>query len=119
MGDLLAVKYRNPSWGGDPQIEYNFLAVDRLTKTQAVCGDARFRLSDGARIGSDSYFKRAVPVTPQMIENRAAQVAELKRYRAAKTRIERLEDHAVVEIRKLRTEQIEALADAWERILAM
>lgn len=119
VGDLLAVPNKNQGWGNIPKIYYDFCRVERITKTQAVCGKIRFRLSDGAEVGGGSYFYRAVMATQGMVEDHKAQVQARKRYLSARKRIEQLEDHAVVEIRKLRTEQIEALADAWEKILAM
>lgn len=114
VGDLLAVPHANQRWdNAAPNIDYDFWRVERLTKTQAVCGRIRFRLTDGAKVGGGSFFDRVVIATPEMIEKHTEQVKMLNRYRSSKTRLQELD------IRKLRTEQLEALADAWEKILAM
>lgn len=119
VGDLLAIPIRSSSWSFCPNITNKIVRVERLTKTQAVCGYVRIRLSDLCEVGGAGIFRRAVLATPEIIELNKSEAAMQKRYFAAKKKVDRLEGHAVVEIRKLRIEQLEALGEAWEKILAM
>ncbi len=119
VGDYLAIPCGNSSWGYAPKITHTIICVDRLTKTQAVCsGNVRIRLADMSIIGQ-GYCDCAVSATPEILEQGRKEVADRERYYAAKKRIELLEHRSVIAIRKLRIEQLEALADAWEKVLAM
>lgn len=73
-------------------------------------------MSDGKLLGEGYVY--AVRATPEMVAEHERQIDERKRWIDAKRRIDEI-DCGAAAMRNLTTSQLEALADAWERIKAM
>lgn len=121
-GDKIAINNRGNSFGSHiPNVSYELFTITRTTETQIVAknkngNEARFRRKDGAQVGEN--YINAVEATPDLLEEHKAQVAELKRWRAASDATCSLIGKELHQL-KLTTEQLERLAIAWAEITAM
>ncbi len=122
-GDLIAASNTARNWGCAPSISHILYRVTKRTPTQAEAVNVhherltiRVRVSDGKIIGVD-YIK-AVVATPEIIAQHNAQVEARNRWIKAKRRLEDLEGTRLAQL-GLTVEQMEVLADAWERVKAM
>ena len=124
VDDLVAIK--NPHsflHGGCPKVDFNLFKVThrttkqaRITRVTAPGQELSIRLSDGKVLGES--YARVFCVTPEMAAEHKEQLQQLKRWRKAVNRLGKLYDSSP-HIRKLSTEQMEYLADAWEKVQAM
>jgi hypothetical protein len=46
--------------------DYQIVKIDRLTKTQVVIGNSKFRRDSGNEIGVDGYSRRSISVAPHL-----------------------------------------------------
>lgn len=124
-GDLVAIPSRSQTTFGHkhaPEVDHVIYRVTRRTPKQAkVCKidgvyEIAIRVSDGYVIGENGYMV-AQYATPEIVATHEAQIKLHLRYFAAKTKTEHLEKR--LKLNLLTTAQLEALAEAWERIKAM
>ena len=122
-GDLIAASNTARTWGKAPAIQHLLYRVTKRTPTQAEAVNVhnelfkiRVRVSDGKIIGED-YYRKAVVATPEIIAQHNAEVAARNRRIKAQRRLEDL-DTRMAKL-GLTVEQMEVLADAWERVKAM
>ena len=120
-GDLIAASNTARNWGYAPSISHILYRVTKRTPTQAEAVHVqnerltiRFRVSDGKIIGQD-YYRTVVFATPEIVAQHNAEVAARNRWAKARSRLEDLEDRHS----RLTVDQMEVLADAWERVKAM
>ena len=123
VGDLIAETNKERNWGDAPPITQHLYRVTKRTPTQAEAVNVhhkhltiRVRVSDGKIIGTD--YSTAVFATPEIIAQHNAQVAALNRWREARSRLQDLEGRYLHQLR-LTVEQMEVLAEAWERVKSM
>lgn len=124
-GDLIAASNTARNWGGyAPSISHILYRVTKRTPTQAEAVNVhnerltiRVRVSDGKIIGED-YYRRAVVATPEIIAQHNAEVAARNRWGETANRLRDLNGSSLIRL-GLTVEQMEALADAWERVKAM
>lgn len=125
-GDKIAVQNKISGWQVGPVISQRVYRVTSTTETQAKAsnintgdtsmGSLRFRLSDGKVIGRDYTY--AIEATPAMLKEHAAQVAERKRWNAARKATDDLIGKELHQL-NLTTAQLERLAAAWAEVKAM
>ena len=121
-GDKIALRSRANSLRSHiPLVSHELFTITKTTPTQIAAKnehghEARFRRKDGAQVG-ESYIN-AVETTPDLLEEHKAQVAELKRWRAARDATDSLIGKELHQL-KLTTDQLERLAIAWAEIQAM
>lgn len=115
-GDKVALPARHAGFGYDTKRSYEVLTVTKLTPTQFAAGSLRFRKADGRMVGKAYVY--AVEATPEIVAQAAADQELARRHTNARARLNSLEGRFLHNL-KLTIEQIEALADAWDRIQAM
>ena len=121
-GDKIAINNRgNILRSHIPNVSYELFTITRTTETQIVAKnkngyEARFRRKDGAQVGEN--YVNAVEATSDLLKENNAQVAELKRWRAARDATDSLIGKELHQL-KLTTDQLERLAIAWAEIQAM
>lgn len=123
IGEHLAVKVYN-------RVDYVhkvsriIYRVTKITPTQVVAEDThrhsreiRVRIKDGHIFGGGSFSYVEI-ATPEIIKQHNAEVAIVERYRAAVSVVDDLINQPLHRL-KLTTEQLEALAKAWQEVKAM
>ena len=124
VGDTIAIPNTERNWRSNtPPITHRLYRVTKRTPTQAEAVNVhdehrvvRVRVSDGKQIGKN--YSRAVAATPDIIAQHNTEVAALNRWNKARARLGDLEG---TQLRRhdLTIEQMEVLADAWDRVKAM
>ena len=123
VDDLVAIKNHHSFLHvGCPKVDFNLFKVThrtpkqaRITRVTAPGQEISIRLSDGKVLGES--YTTVFCVTPEMAAEHKEQLQQLKRWRKAVNRLGNL--YGSPHIRKLTTEQMEHLADAWEKVQAM
>ena len=101
MSDLASVKVGDKVlYSGGFSCEQHIETVSRVTATQIICGNMRFRKSDGFAVGSDSYSRSMIRL------GTAEKFAEV-RHRNAADRISQTDRAAW---RKLTLEQLTTIS---------
>lgn len=122
-GDLIAIPNRNRDWTNKPTIRHHIYRISKRTTTQAEATNihathmsVKVRVSDGKLVGQNYVY--AIEATPDLMAQHNKEVAALKRHNAARDRLSDLGGKHLHQL-KLSAEQMEVLADAWERVKAM
>lgn len=127
VGDILTIPARD-AWAmkNQPVVSATLYQIVKLTATQAVLAkykqetsglsEIRIRRADGGVIGKSYTY--ATLATPEQIAKHEHEIAMVLRYGAARRRVDDLLDRPLHQL-GLNTEQLEALASAWETIKAM
>ena len=120
--DLIAIPICNHSWGNTPHVGHEIFRVIKRTATQAQAvkvtsggSVVRIRVADGKVLGSRIY-SRAKRASPELVAEVEAQSDLRRRHFIACNKLHDLDSSSM---RRLNTAQLEALADAWERVKAM
>lgn len=121
--DLVAITNHFIFHGGCPKVDFTLFKVISRTAKQAKIArvaapdsELSIRLSDGKVLGES--YARVIRATPEMVAEHKEQLQQLQRWGKALNRLRKL-DYGNTNIRKLNTEQLEVLADAWEKVQAM
>lgn len=112
VGDLIYTMNTGPRWSG-PWVSRNVYEVTRITPTQVIAGNRKFRKDSGRVIG-DGYAI-ADPVTPEILEQHKAETLAYKRYHKAREIIERLA--ASIRKNELGEADSKALFDSFGKLL--
>ena len=123
-GDLIAASNTARNWGyAAPSISHILYRVTKRTPTQAEAVNVhnerltiRVRVSDGKILGQD--YCKVVFATPEIIAQHNAEVAARNRWGETANRLRDLVGSSLIRL-GLTVEQMEVLADAWERVKAM
>ena len=91
-GDLIAVREYINYWSG-PSVDYELKKIDKVTKSQLVCGGSRYRISDGRKIGG-RYSEAAEIATDEIITKHKKQIAARKKFVSVKNLAEKLYEAA-------------------------
>ena len=122
-GDLIAASNTARNWRNAPSISHILYRVTKRTPTQAEAVNVhnerltiRVRVSDGKILGQD--HRKVVFATPEIVAQHNAEVAARNRWGEAANRLRDLDGSSLIRL-GLTVEQMEVLADAWERVKAM
>jgi len=122
-GDLVADNTSVRTWGNAPAIKHVLYRVTKRTPTQAEAVNVhnerltiRVRVSDGKILGQD--HRKVVFATPEIVAQHNAEVAARNRWNETANRLRDLDGSSRIRL-GLTVEQMEVLADAWERVKAM
>jgi len=111
-GDYVALPIDN-SWTKGPTVDHKILEVTKVTRTQVVAGNLRFRKDTGYQLGG---YSQAIEATLEVLEKRDAQVKARKEWVRQRRLLEDLADK--VNKYKLTPEQEAAIAELWANLSA-
>lgn len=123
-GDIIAIPDNERSWIDPPKIRHRLYRVTKRTPTQAQAANIhcpegptiRVHIGNGRLVGESYTY--AMQATPEVIAQHEQEVAARRRWSAVRSRLMDLQGKHLHQL-KLNTEQMEVLAEAWERVKAM